>query len=71
MGPADRPGIPRAGAASDEGDRDVGCSSGILCVEAARHLLIKAMDVLRRVPALREYVTQSIYTILRKPATAS
>lgn len=50
-------------------------SSNLECVYFATNVsdsrVVKAMAVIRRVPPLREYFTQSVYTILRKPPTTS
>ena len=48
-------------------------ASGLHCAywatNVSDHPVVKAMDILSRIPALREYFTQSVYTILRKPDT--
>jgi len=49
--------------------------SGLECVYFATNVsdnpVVKAMDLVSRIPPLREYFMHSIYTILRKPATSA
>jgi SAM-dependent methyltransferase len=49
-------------------------TSGLECVYLATNVsdsrIVKAMDLVSRIPPLREYFTQSVYTILRKPERA-
>jgi hypothetical protein len=48
-------------------------SSGLDCVYLATNVsdnrVVKVMNALSRCPGLREYFTQNVYTVLRKPAS--
>jgi len=50
-------------------------ASGLECIYVAKNVsdsrIVKAMDAVSRIPPLREYFTQSIYTILHKPQRRS